>query len=159
MRVYGLIKTKVRNGFGTVATKDFLEGDKILKFNGKVLPIKEAEELPDPEKSNTIRLSKITYLSPRGDCIFVNHSCRPNSRIWKHKGELYLSALQDIKSGEEITFDYSTVLADDDFWTMNCNCGERNCRKIIKQFRLLPKALKIKYRRQKVVPDYIDSAN
>ncbi len=39
-------------------------------------------------------------------------------------------ASQDIKKGEEITFDYSSTEADP-YWKMKCKCGSFNCRKII----------------------------
>ena len=39
---------------------------------------------------------------------FVNHKCEPNAGF---EGQSFLVAMRDIREGEEITFDYSMVLA------------------------------------------------
>lgn len=151
---------KVRNGQGIVAEEKILAGEVLFEIEGEVMPIKAAKALPDQERNNTIRFSETEYLSPKnrlGDKF--NHSCNPNCRVFKKNGKLFAGAIREIKPDEEITFDYSTVLADDDIWEMRCNCGETTCRKKIRQFRSLPEKLKEKYRRLQAVPDYIDSRN
>ena len=42
----------------------------------------------------------------------------------------------------------------EDNWEMNCKCGSKNCRKIIKNFKYLPKKIQQKYIKLKIVPDY-----
>lgn len=58
---------------------------------------------------------------------FFNHSCNPNTGI---KGQILLVAIRDIQPGEEITFDYAMTDCDPDDY-FKCNCGAKNCRKVI----------------------------
>ena len=71
------------------------------------------------------------------------------------KNRLYLFAAAPIASGDEIVFDYSTILGDDDIWTMRCNCGETSLPKRIKRFGTLPPALKERYLDDGLVPPFI----
>jgi uncharacterized protein len=64
---------------------------------------------------------------------FINHSCKPNTGI---KGKVTFVALKNIKKDEEITFDYS--ISEDSLWEMECNCGSKNCRRVIKSIKFLP---------------------
>ena len=157
MESIGLVVQKVRNGSGVIATREFSQGEIVFLFGGVLLGLKEASLLSEEEKSNTIRFSATEYLSPKGTFgNFLNHSCDPNSYVKKDGAGLSVIAIRDIKPGEEVTMDYSTVLARDDDWTMECNCGSQNCRKMIIKFDLLDEAIKEKYRKLGAVPEYID---
>ena len=68
------------------------------------------------------------------DCI--NHSCTPNAGFTT--GEPVLHALRDIVVGEEITWDYSTSIAESG-WTLDCRCGSEHCRRIVRSWRELTK--------------------
>jgi hypothetical protein len=59
-----------------------------------------------------------------------------------HKLELF--ALKKIKAGEEMFWDYSTSMLER-HWTMECSCREKNCRKVLADFDLLPKHVQEKY--------------
>ena len=85
----------------------------------------------------------------------MNHSCEPNAGIRKINNQLFLFAARAIAAGKEIVIDYSTILADDDIWTMRCNCGRRTCRKKIRRFGSLPLELKRRYLRDGLVPKHI----
>ncbi len=67
------------------------------------------------------------------DCI--NHSCDPNAGYVT--GEPILFALRDIAAGEEITWDYSTSIAEAG-WRLECRCGSKNCRGIVVSWGELP---------------------
>lgn len=59
--------------------------------------------------------------------MFLNHSCSPNVGV---RGEITFVAMRDIKVGEELTIDYA-MIENEDYPEMKCNCGARNCRKVI----------------------------
>jgi hypothetical protein len=63
------------------------------------------------------------------DCI--NHSCMPNAGFTT--GSPVLHALRDIAVGEEITWDYSTSIAEIG-WTLECRCGSAGCRGIVRSW-------------------------
>ena len=60
---------------------------------------------------------------------FMNHNC--NANLWLDD-EVTLSARRDIEAGEELFFDYSIELVDEDYVMKNpCYCNAGNCRKSI----------------------------
>ncbi len=147
---------KSNTGKGVFVKKDFMKGETLFEIKGKLITCEEDDNLDEETRSNTIRFNRDKFLSPKGNLgNFTNHSCHPNSKIVKRKNKLYIVSITDIKKGDEITFDYSTVLARDDVWTMKCRCGEHVCRKVVKKFNSLPAKIKKEYMSKKIVPKYI----
>jgi uncharacterized protein len=57
---------------------------------------------------------------------YGNHSCDPTAEM----ATSGLVAKRDIKADEEITSDYALHSGKD--WSMVCNCGAPNCRKVVR---------------------------
>lgn len=147
---------KTRNRYGLFTESPIKAGTIIEEIKGKVYDYRLLLKVGGNFLNNCIRFGELTYISPQGyNLEFVNHSCKPNCRIDKKGGKLYLIAIKDIPKNSELFFDYSTVTADDDIWTMKCNCGLKSCRKIIKKYTKLPKNILNKYLEQKIIPNYI----
>jgi len=149
----------VRNGRGIVALRAFVSGATVCRIKGKVVTGEAVWRYwdTDPRRGeNCFRYDADHYLDPEGEIgAYANHSCNPNAGIVKTGSRLLLQAIQPIAAGDEITHDYSTLLGADDVWSMKCNCGENNCRKVVWSFRRLPAATLRRYRRLGVIPDYI----
>jgi hypothetical protein len=149
----------VRNGHGIVATKPFRRGAVILEIKGKVVTAEEVWRYWDTDArlaENCIRYDEDHYLDPNGELgQYSNHSCNPNAGLVKRGRRLILKAIRPILPGDEVTHDYSTFLAADDIWTMRCNCGEANCRRVVRNVRKLPPATIRTYRRLGIIPDFI----
>lgn len=64
---------------------------------------------------------------PRPVIAYGNHSCDPN--LW-WTDAVTLAARRDIAPGEEVTSDYGTSSAVDDF-AMPCSCGSSLCRGVV----------------------------
>lgn len=152
-----LLVKKSRNGLGVFTKKDFKKDKKVFEIKGRLITCDVLDEDVDEEtRSNAYRFDKDFYISPKGKMgDFLNHSCKPNVKIMKEKGKLFVITINDIASGSELDFDYSTIVASDDIWEMKCNCGEKDCRRVIKRFKSLPKKLKEFYISEKIVPKYI----
>lgn len=155
----GLTVKPVRNGRGIVATKRFAAGAVICKISGKIVTPQTVWRYweADPRRgANCFRYSPERYLDPEGEIgAYANHSCNPNAGIVKHGRQLLLQAIAQIARGEEVTHDYSTWLGADDVWTMRCNCGEPNCRRVVKNMRALPATVATRYQRLGIVPRFI----
>lgn len=137
------------------ANKDFKKGEEIIEFKGQQMKRRELPELVKPEDDRYIQVGKNKYLGPSGDIDdFFNHSCNPNSGIKIVGKRVILITLEDIKKSEEITWDYSTTM-DEDEWEMDCMCKSKNCRKRIRDFKYLSKEIQQKYIRLGIVPKYI----
>ena len=145
-----------RNGLGLFATRAFKPEHTILKIAGRVVHHRVLWKRRGSFAANCFRYGPETYLDP-GDhpARYLNHSCEPNAAIQKINNQIVLVAATPIDAGEELVFDYSTTIGDDDIWTMRCNCGESACRGRIKRFGSLPRALKERYLADGLVPKYI----
>jgi len=63
---------------------------------------------------------------------YINHSCSPNARISIEGISVTVLSNKEIRSGDEITIDYSKIIYKNDEFTFTCNCKNKNCRKKIK---------------------------
>jgi hypothetical protein len=155
-RAVGVVVRDARNGSGLFATRRYRRGERILDVRGRIYHHRVLWKRGGTFADNCYRFGPETYLDP-GDGVarYVNHSCAPNAAVGKQRNRLYLFAAEPIAKGDEIVFDYSTILGDDDIWTMRCNCGEAGCRRRIRRFGALPAALRERYLAQALVPRFI----
>jgi len=144
----------VQGGKTVFACRDFRAGETIFEFTGPKLTL---EELPTPYETvvdHYFQIGEKLYMGPSGTFDdFINHSCDPNGGLQIGSDHIYLVALRDIRGGEEVAWDYSTTMDEDD-WELECRCGSPLCRKVIQDFKLLPKSLRRRYASLRVVPEY-----
>lgn len=149
----------VRNGRGIIALKSFAPGATICRIKGRIVSAKTVWgywKVDRRRGENCFRYDADHYLDPEGEIgAFANHSCNPNARIVRTARGLYLRALKAIAAGREITHDYSTLLGADDVWTMKCDCGERNCRRVVANVAKLPAGVVRRYQRLDAIPRFI----
>ncbi|MCX6777309.1 MAG: SET domain-containing protein [Candidatus Micrarchaeota archaeon] len=123
-----LVRESKIHGNGVFANRDFAKGEVVLRWDvSHVLTPKQVEELPEDEKkyASVIEGRYILLQPPERR---VNHSCEANTFV-KSCCDV---ARRDIKKGEEITADYG----EEDIpgiKNMKCNCGSKNCRRIIRK--------------------------
>jgi uncharacterized protein len=70
------------------------------------------------------RVSKVSR--DQASSNYGNHSCDPTAAMTTSG----FVAKRDIKADEEITSDYALHSSQD--WSMVCNCGAPNCRKVVR---------------------------
>lgn len=123
------------HGKGLFSMKNFKKGERIQYITGKVVT-KISESKEDTFSMSTwYGLTKSKWIDPEdGIFAFLNHCCEPNAAI---VGTKTLIALKDIKKGEEVSIDYSMTDADE-LWEMDCLCGVKTCRKVIRSIHNLP---------------------
>lgn len=145
-----------RNGKGVFTQKKILPEKIILEIKGVFLACNEDDEIDEETRNNAFRYDDDLYISPGKEIAnFINHSCEPNAKVVKNNKKLFIYSILPILKNEEVLFDYSTILARDDVWEMECNCGSQKCRKVVKQFKKLAPKLKEKYIKEEIVPDFI----
>lgn len=133
-------KSKI-HGKGIIANQDIKKGDTVFVIKGKLVHWTVNNQKDSLYGSVWIGMSKHSWIDPDEPAVFLNHSCEPNCGI---KGRLKVVALKDIRAREEITIDYS-ITEMDRLWYMKCDCGSKNCRKIIRSIQFLPKKIYNKY--------------
>lgn len=145
------IKNTEKYGKGTFAMEIIKKGERLFIFGGHIMSREEEETLPEKIRDIAIQIDKNFVIGPNtieelSDTDYVNHSCSPNSGI---KGQITLVAMKDIESGEEITFDYGTVLFVEEnkpIYELQCSCNSKDCRKKITQMDWKIPELQQKYK-------------
>lgn len=119
-------KSKIE-GKGVFALHDFKKGDVVIKWDiSHQLTPEEVKKLPEKEKRYVSCLNG-KYILMQSPSKYVNHSCDANTYAYNFCD----MAKRNIKKGEEITGDYSEAEIPD--FEMKCNCGSKNCRRIIRR--------------------------
>jgi len=159
-----IVKASSIAGSGVFAEKDFKAGELIHVMQGKLGTLEEMIELVNQgkeEPSDPLGVDDEVYLDLDELSRSFNHSCDPNAYI---RGKYDLVAMRDIKTGEEINYDYSTTMNDNakkiaasgrTVWTEKCHCGAKICRGIIDQFKTLPIERQRYYVEHKYMPDFV----
>ncbi len=148
------IKDTKKYGKGVFATKEIKKGEVIYVLNGKKFDVNEfikkvfsgKEYIDDP-----FQIGLRTYFDLNELSRTFNHSCNPTGGIRKNS-ELF--ALRDIHPGDQITYDYSLTIAPTK-WKMRCECGEKNCRKILGDVLSVPKKRREEYRKAGALQRYM----
>ncbi|MCX7632005.1 MAG: SET domain-containing protein [Turneriella sp.] len=144
-----------RFGKGVFARRAFSAHERVLEFRGRRYSRTQYLAKLNPHKCHFMQIGEDVFLGPsRTPDNFVNHCCRPNCGLIIQNGRAFLVALRAIFPGEEITFDYSTSMAED-HWEMDCACGVPECRGRIRDFRHLPVEVQNYYIQLAVVPDFV----
>lgn len=125
---------------GVFAKRLIEPGEPILVFNGPIIGFQEAVDKGERE-CWPLQIEKDQYIDLQEPGCYVNHSCNPNSGIWRDR---ILIAIREIRKDTEICYDYSTTV-DEDHWSMDCRCNSHNCRHIISDFKYLDPILRAHY--------------
>ena len=139
-------------GKGLFAIKDIEPGTVLCKVSGneKEMNFFETTLLKERE-SHAMQIDIDRYILCEPPFLYSNHSCNPNCAI---NSKLEMFALKKIKAGQELVWDYSTSMLER-HWTMQCACEEKNCRKLIIDFDLLPVELQLHYLQLNIVLPFI----
>lgn len=122
-------------GTGVFASRRFRAGGLILSFaEGDPPAVSHRATQVGAGEGLYLQVGADRYILPRPPSLYVNHCCDPNAGI---RDLTELVALRRIGVGEEITFDYSTSMAEDG-WEMDCACRSAICRGRVRDFKRLP---------------------
>ena len=150
-----LVVGNTYKGKGVFARKSFRKGEDIINFKGKLFTFETLPTPYDKFDDHYVQIGDNLYMGPSGDSDdYFNHSCNPNSGLAINGTKVRLVAIRDISADQEITWDYSTTM-DEDEWNLTCACESPNCRKQIFDFKYLPKDIQTVYTNANIVPQYI----
>jgi len=130
-------KTEVRDsnihGRGLFATIDISKNEIVAVKGGHIVDRKTLREQITPWLGPVeIQIDDDLFIAPLTDeerelsMLHLNHSCHPNLGV---RGEITFISMRDIHAGEELTHDWA--MTDDDSYSIECNCGEPDCRKTL----------------------------
>lgn len=129
------------HGTGAFATRTIRKGQRIIEYVGDRISHEEADRRFQQKTSPahhtflfTIDSKIVIDAAHNGnDSRFINHSCAPNCEVILYGKRPMIEALQTIREGEELAYDYNLTRDPDD--TENeaekvfaCRCGAPTCR-------------------------------
>ncbi|MES2097156.1 MAG: SET domain-containing protein [Pseudomonadota bacterium] len=142
-------------GKAVFAAHSFAEGDRLIEFTGRRF---RADRIPSLMRGASDRFVQVTpehFMGPSGRIDdLVNHSCAPNAGLRFADSGVFLVAIRSIAEGEEITWDYSTTLAESN-WHMICQCRTAECRRVIGNFATLSPERQEWFRAHNLVAPYL----
>jgi multisubunit Na+/H+ antiporter MnhG subunit len=142
-------------GKAVFAAGPFAEGQPLLEFTGRRLPARAVPSLIRGGGDRYVQVTPDHYMGPSGRIDdLVNHSCDPNAGLRFTDDGVFLVAIRDIAPGEEISWDYSTTLAESN-WHMICQCRSAGCRRVIGNFTTLDPDRQEWFRARNLVAPYL----
>lgn len=138
------VKNISKNESGLFAKENIKKGAVVWRLDPteKLLTKDERDSLPDKIKKLAFQY-KDHFIVVNDQSEFMNHSCDPNLGF---SSDEELSAIRDIKAGEELTYDYSTADVGDWIASWECKCGSKICRGKITGNDCLKKDFQEKYK-------------
>ncbi len=130
-------KTVYGAGSGVFAQKSFKPGEDLFIFGERIITWAKAT-------CRSIHMGKNRWMEPEVGSFghFINHSCAPTA-VFQLPNKIVSKV--EIKSGEEVTVDYSTLVHSSN-WKMECLCSSASCRKVVRSFPLMPLAFQEEYK-------------
>ena len=123
-----LFKPSLIHGTGGFAARRITCGERVIEYVGE--RISKAESLKRCEASNEYIFTLNDEFDLDGSVDWnparlINHGCTPNCEAVLEHGQVWLLALRDIGTGEELTFNYNYDLVD--YREHPCFCGAAEC--------------------------------
>lgn len=128
------------HGTGLFATRAIPKGEQIVEYLGERISHDEADRRHDQKAEGdhhtfffTIDAKTVIDAGVRGnDARFINHACDPNCEVVVADGVLVVEAVRNIRTGEELAYEYNLSRAPDDPPDIEasyvCRCGAATCR-------------------------------
>lgn len=118
-----------RTGRGVFAGAPIPKGACIIEYKGKPVSKKDMEENAGKYYFWTSRSSMIDGNIKGNVARFINHSCAPNCEADLYKRRIFIIALKNIQTGEELTYDYGDEYFDMHFTPRGCRCVKCSTKK------------------------------
>ena len=125
-------------GLGLFANRPIKTREKIAEYKG---PRVDAEEAGRLERRGNRYLYEINPRvtidgTPRSNLArYANHSCNPNAESYTYGGRVFIRAMRNIKTDEEITYDYLLHPIPASPWDFMCECKSDGCVKWVKAIK------------------------
>jgi SET domain-containing protein len=120
-----------KTGLGLFATKLIRRGSFIIRYTGKKLPNKIADELDTKYLFELNSRWTIDGSGRKNIARYINHSCRPNAEADVKKQKILISAIKTINPGDEITYNYGRNYFNAFIKQHGCKCAACHQKKLV----------------------------
>jgi uncharacterized protein len=134
------VRDSALHGLGVFATKRIKKGSRVVEYLGERVSHAEADRRYDDKDENDnhtflfiVDGRTVIDAGVNGnEARFINHGCDPNCESVIEQRRVFIEAVRDIASGEELTYDYQIQREDHDPPDVDvifaCRCGAATCR-------------------------------
>ena len=139
-RAFKVRSSKI-SGRGAFAIRAIARGERLIEYLGERITHAVADARYDDASMAShhtflFTVSRRTVIDASyggNEARFINHSCDPNCETVIEQSRVFIDAVRDIASGEELSYDYGylrdgTETPDDEFRVYGCRCGSARCR-------------------------------
>jgi uncharacterized protein len=136
------------HGRGVYATKPIRKGARIIEYTGKRMAWADVPNDDDDPHTFIFGLDNGQVINAEIDgneARWINHSCDPNCEAVGEDDRMFIYALRNIQTGEELSYDYALQL-DEPITTKlenehKCYCGTSRCRGTMLEIKKKPRAV------------------
>jgi len=112
-----------KTGLGLFATRLIRRGTFIVRYTGRKLPNKIADELDTKYLFEINNRWTIDGSSRKNVARYINHSCKPNAETDVKKHKVLISAIRTIYPDDEITYTYGRDYFNAFIKDKGCRCA------------------------------------
>jgi SET domain-containing protein len=120
-----------KTGLGLFATKLIRRGSFIVRYTGRKLHNRIADELDTKYLFEINNRWTIDGSSRKNIARYINHSCRPNAEADVKKHKILISAIKTIHPGDEITYNYGRNYFNAFIKERGCKCAACHQKKLV----------------------------
>ena len=128
-------------GRGAFAVRPIRKGERLVEYVGERLTHAESDARYDDHAGDAHhtflfsvnRRTVIDATHGGNESRFINHSCEPNCESVIEGNRVFIDAIRNIRTGEELTYDYAferdgTETPEEETGLYGCRCGSKKCR-------------------------------
>ncbi len=122
-----VIRSSDIHAAGCYTTAPIAKGTRVVEYTGDRVSKEEGNRLyKDKDYTYLFALDCGTHMvDGYGMAMYINHSCNPNCETDQFDDRIWITALRNIKAGEELTYDYNLFDGEGD---EPCSCRAHRCR-------------------------------
>ena len=111
-------------GLGLFAEEDIPKGQMVIEYTGERLTVEEADRRGGLYLFDVTKKIVIDGKGRHNTARYINHGCKPNAEAEpkKSKGRMFIRAIKNIKTGDEITYNYGKNYMGDMIKEGKCRC-------------------------------------
>ena len=119
------------HGLGLFTTRPFNKGDLIIEYTGEKITTETADERGGQYLFELNDKYTVDGRGRENKARYINHSCRPNCypEIDEKEQHIFIYAKRNIKSGEELTYNYGKEFWKEYVSSKGCRCLK--CSKLL----------------------------
>jgi SET domain-containing protein len=123
------------HGRGVYAAEFIPQGTRIIEYTGQRVSWEAAPNDENDPHTFNFGLENGEVINPEiggNDARWINHSCDPNCEAIEEDDRIFIFAIRDIETGEELFYDYALEIdepiTEESKKKFACQCGAPNCR-------------------------------